>query len=90
MQECLDIRRMSQKTLLFVFVLFVVCWTPEQLSYLQFTLGGRLEFGGVWHTIALILATSNSAINPFVYALRFEQYKQGVKSLISKLTKRGI
>ncbi|XP_072035363.1 adenosine receptor A2a-like isoform X2 [Amphiura filiformis] len=80
-------RKNITKTLFFVFALYIICWTPEQISYLQFTLGGRLEFGGVWHTIALILATSNSAVNPFVYALRFKQYKEGVKSLCSKLKK---
>ncbi len=82
-------RKNITKTLFFVFALYIICWSPEQISYLQFTLGGQLEFGGVWHTIALILATSNSAVNPFVYALRFKQYKEGVKSLYSKLKTCG-
>ena len=78
-------RRNVTKTLFTVFALYVICWSPEQITFLQFNLGGKLEFGGVWHSIALILAISNSAVNPFVYALRFKQYKQGVKSLLSKL-----
>ena len=84
-------RKNITKTLFIVFSLYIVCWSPEQVSYLQFSLGGQLECGGVWHTIALILATSNSAVNPFVYTLRFKQYKEGIKSLFSKLkTKRNI
>ncbi|XP_072035827.1 QRFP-like peptide receptor [Amphiura filiformis] len=77
-------RRNVTKTLFTVFVLFVICWTPERITFLQFNLGGKLDFGGAWHTIALILATSNSAVNPIVYALRFEQYKDGLKSLCSR------
>ncbi|XP_072035826.1 adenosine receptor A3-like [Amphiura filiformis] len=87
MQRKIMKRRYVTKTLFTVFVLFVVCWTPEQITFLHFNLGGKLEFGGTWHTIALILATSNTAVNPIVYALRFEQYKEGLKSLCSK--KRG-
>ena len=78
-------RRNVTKSMFTVFALYVICWSPEQITFLQFNLGGELEFGGVWHSIALILATSNSAVNPFVYALRFKQYKEGVKSLFSKL-----
>ncbi|XP_072036999.1 QRFP-like peptide receptor, partial [Amphiura filiformis] len=78
------LRKNVTKTLLTVFVLFVVCWTPEQITFLQFNLGGKLEFGGAWHTIALILATFNSAVNPVVYALRFKQYKEGLRSLCFK------
>ncbi|XP_072036998.1 adenosine receptor A2b-like [Amphiura filiformis] len=82
-------RKNVTKTLVTVFLLFIICWTPEQITFLQFNLGGKLEFGGAWHTIALILATSNSAVNPFVYALRFKQYKEGLKSLCSTLKKYG-
>ena len=77
-------RRNVTKTMFTVFALYVICWSPEQITYLQFDLGGELEIGGVWHSIALILAISNSAVNPFVYALRFRQYKEGVKSPFSK------
>ena len=81
-------RKNVTKTLATVFVLYFVCWTPEQITFLQFNLGGQLDFGGAWHTIALILATSNSAVNPFVYALRFKQYKEELRSLFSKLKDR--
>ena len=78
-------RKNITKTLFTVFALYVFCWTPEQILFLQFSLGGHLEFGGALHTVALILATSNSAMNPFVYALRFKQYQKGLKSLCEKI-----
>ena len=78
-------RKNVTKTLAIVFLLFAVCVTPEQITFLQFNLGGKLDFGGWWHTITLSLSTSNSAVNPFVYALRFKQYKEGLRSLYVKM-----
>ena len=70
------------KTLAFVFLVFVICWAPDQFLFLQFNLGGYINFGGVLHSFVVILAMINSACNPFIYALQYKQYKDCLKSLL--------
>ena len=89
MHEKIMRRKNVTKALFSVFALYVICWTPGQFTFLQLNLGGMLEFGGAWHSFAFILGTTNSAVNPFVYALRFKQYKEGLKSLFPDLKKCG-
>ncbi|XP_072033303.1 octopamine receptor beta-2R-like [Amphiura filiformis] len=69
------------KTLAIVFLVYVICWSPDQFLFLQWNLGGNIDFGGVLHSVVVIMAMLNSACNPFIYALRYKQYKEGLKSL---------
>ena len=69
------------KTLAFVFLVYVFCWAPNQLLFLQYNLGGYINFGGVLHSLFLILAMFNTACNPFIYAFQYKQYRDGLKSL---------
>ncbi|XP_072042027.1 trace amine-associated receptor 4-like [Amphiura filiformis] len=69
------------KTLAFVFLMYVICWAPDQLLFLQFNLGGYINFGGVLHSFVIILAMLNSACNPFIYTLQYKHYKYCLKSL---------
>ncbi|XP_072041817.1 octopamine receptor beta-2R-like [Amphiura filiformis] len=69
------------KTLAFVFLVYVICWAPDQLLFLQFNLGGYINFGGVLHSFVVILAMFNSACNPFIYTLQYKHYKACLKSL---------
>ena len=69
------------KTLAFVFLVYVFCWAPNQLLFLQYNLGGYVNFGGVLHSLFLILAMFNTACNPFIYAFQYKQYRDGLKAL---------
>lgn len=69
------------KTLLIVYITYVICWTPNQVGFLQFNLGGPYDFKGAYHSFSVILAVCNTAVNPFIYALQYKQYRTCLKSL---------
>ncbi|XP_054771138.1 octopamine receptor-like [Lytechinus pictus] len=75
------VRRNVTVTLLSVFVMYVVCWMPNHLTFLQFGLGGPLNLSGAWYYITLILAYLNMSINPFIYALKYKLFREGFRRL---------
>lgn len=79
-----DVSRSLQRpnttiTLLIVYFAYVVCWTPNQFGFLQYNLGGTLDFDGMFYRIELIMASSNSFINVLIYAFRFKTFQTGMK-----------
>lgn len=77
-------RRNSTVTLFIVYIAYIVCWTLNQWSFLVYNVGGPLDFNGVYYRVALIMATSNSSINVFIYAFRFKMFQQGIKTLFKR------
>ena len=73
--------RAITKTLVIVFLVYVICWSPDQFLFLQWNLGGYIDFGGVIHSLVVIMAMLNSACNPFIYALRYKKYREAMKAL---------
>ncbi|XP_038052332.1 apelin receptor-like [Patiria miniata] len=69
-------------TLITLFVLFVICWAPNQTTFFQFNLGGPLDYQGGWYHFTVILAFLNSCVNPFVYAFRMKQFRQRVVMML--------
>ncbi|XP_022095322.1 octopamine receptor 1-like [Acanthaster planci] len=69
------VRRDITMTLLILFILFVICWTPNQTTFVQFNLGGPLDFNGGWYHFTVILGFANCCVNPFVYAFRLRQFR---------------
>ncbi|XP_072046764.1 histamine H2 receptor-like [Amphiura filiformis] len=74
-------RRNTFKTLLLVFLAFVVCWTPNQFAFLFYNLGFNITYGSIGYTITVIMAQSNSAINVFVYGFKYRQFRRGLRRL---------
>ncbi|XP_072047192.1 allatostatin-A receptor-like [Amphiura filiformis] len=74
-------RRNVLKTLLLVFVAFVVCWTPNQFFFLFYNLGFNLTLGSPANTVTVIMAQSNSAVNFFVYGFKYKQFRRGIRKL---------
>ena len=64
------------KTFVFVFVMYLICWSPNQLLFLQYNLGGYPFFGNTEDGIAGSMAVLNSVCNPFIYALHMKQYRE--------------
>ncbi|XP_071839128.1 annetocin receptor-like [Apostichopus japonicus] len=77
-------RRNTTLTLFTVYIAYILCWTLNQFSFLVYNLGGPLNFDGVYYRFALIMATSNSCINVFIYAFRFKMFQQGIISLFRR------
>ena len=70
-------------TLSILFAVYVVCFTPNQISFLQYNCGGPLNFTGVWYQFTVALAFINCCVNPFIYALRLNKFKKGMRMLLA-------
>ena len=79
------IRRPKRKrmtlTVFTLFIVYIICWTPNQITYLQFNLGGPLYFDGGWYHFTVFIAFCNSFSNTIVYMLWNNQFQLGVKDL---------
>ncbi|XP_072049963.1 rhodopsin, GQ-coupled-like [Amphiura filiformis] len=69
-------------TLITVFAVYVICWSTEHFLFLQYNLGGYIDFNGLLYGFALCMAMLNSACNPIIYALRYDQYRKELKLII--------
>nr|XP_054750248.1 trace amine-associated receptor 5-like [Lytechinus pictus] len=72
------------KSLFTVTVIFAVCWTPNQITYLVYNLGGRVNFLGVFYNITVAMATCNMCCNPFIYTFQYRKFQKGVRTLDSR------
>ena len=61
--------------------IFAICWEPVQVLYslLHFT---SYEISPVVVTISNMMVLFNSAVNPFVYALSRQNFREKVKGMI--------
>jgi hypothetical protein len=69
------------KTLLTVYIAFLVCWTPNQFIFLFWNLGLRVDNSSVVYRLTVVMASSNSAVNFIIYALKYRQFRKGVRRL---------
>lgn len=74
-------RKRVTKMVVFVTVIYVLCWVPELLIYfLGFT--GTITLVGIHHAIASALIVFNSSVNPIVYSLQSSQFRKHLADLI--------
>ena len=64
------------KTLILVGVAFIVCWTPNELLFFQFNLGGTIQWEGWLYYTTVVLVFVNSCINPLVCMLNYKECRQ--------------
>ncbi|XP_022088087.1 pyroglutamylated RFamide peptide receptor-like [Acanthaster planci] len=83
-ESLLRARRNIFKTLLIVFLTFLVCWTPNQVIFFMFNFGWSLDFSGAIYIISVSLVAINSCVNPFIYAFKYKQFRRGFLSLIGQ------
>ncbi|XP_022088185.1 cholecystokinin receptor-like [Acanthaster planci] len=75
-------RRNTFKTLVIVFVVFLVCWSPSQITFFMFNLGWfKLEFTSPLNVFSTTMVAANCCINPIIYSFQYNQFQRGVKQL---------
>ncbi len=72
-------KKNTLKTLLVVFAAFVICWTPNQIIFLLFNFGYPVDYSSVIYIVTVCMASSNSCLNPVIYAFKYRQFKRGLK-----------
>ena len=75
-------RRNVTYTVFTLFLVYICCWTPNQITFLQFNLGGPLDFTGAWYHFTIFIAFCNSFTNTIVYLVRNKQFQNGLKNFV--------
>ncbi|XP_022098636.1 allatostatin-A receptor-like [Acanthaster planci] len=75
-------KRNTIKTLIMVFLSYMVCWSANQIIYLMYNLGWPLDFTGTFYVFSVSLAAFNSCINPFIYSIKYRQFKRSARILL--------
>lgn len=60
----------------------VLCWTPNQVTYLLFILGHATQ-GTTWMDASVVLVFLNSCVNPVLYGLTMRKYREGYWSVLT-------
>ncbi|PIK34888.1 putative galanin receptor type 1-like [Apostichopus japonicus] len=68
-------RRNATRSLFTVYLVYIICWSPNQWAFFQLSLGGKLNFSGWFYQMSVVLAILNTCVNPFIYAFRHRRYK---------------
>lgn len=80
-RSLLRYRKRVTKMVIFVTLVYVLCWVPELLIYfLGFT--GIITLEAVHHAVASALIVFNSSINPIVYSLQSSKFRKHLGELI--------
>ncbi|XP_041467702.1 kappa-type opioid receptor-like [Lytechinus variegatus] len=70
------------KLLLIVIIAYLVCWTPFKLIFLlKALLRHQIQANSQIANGAMILAAVNSSINPIIYSIRYQEFRNAVKDL---------
>ncbi|XP_070535058.1 probable G-protein coupled receptor No18 [Ptychodera flava] len=75
-------RRNVFKTLCLVFFAFVICWTPNQVYFMFYSLDFFGSFDWKVHEITVVLGYCNSCINPIIYALKYRSFRSGLRKAL--------
>ena len=67
---------------LVVSVIYVICWVPTLMIYFLTNVLPSESMYSVLHKITIVLATFNSSINPVVYSLRSQMFRQNLYKLV--------
>ena len=67
------------KTFILVGIFFIICLSNSQIYYLMFNLGYDTDFDSTYFKFAILMSFINCTINPFIYLIKYKDYKQALK-----------
>ena len=70
------------KTFLIMSICFVVCWSNNQVLYLLYNLGYTVDWDGDYNKFTVLMAFGNCTINPFVYLIKYRDYRKALKACL--------
>ncbi|XP_038046758.1 trissin receptor-like [Patiria miniata] len=84
MESLLRARRNTFKMLWIVFITFLVCWTPNQVIFLLFNLGWKLNFDEWYYLLSVVMVAANCCVNPVIYAFKYRQFRKGLRQVFCR------
>ncbi|XP_022109050.1 beta-1 adrenergic receptor-like [Acanthaster planci] len=89
-ESLLKARRNIFKTLLTVFITFLVCWTPNQVIFLSYNLGLLdLNFKEWYYLLSVAMVAANCCVNPFIYVAKYRHFRNGLRQMLCGNTCRS-
>ena len=70
------------ETCLIITILFVLCWTTNETGLFLYVIGVYPNLATDHYSIGRLLVLLNSCLNPFVYALRYDEFKKQLRVLL--------
>ena len=74
-------RKNTIKAFALISVCFVVCWSCNQILYLMYNFGFEVNWNGFVNKFGVIMAFTNCTINPFVYLIKYRDYRKALMGL---------
>ena len=70
------------ETCLIVTVLFLACWTTTETALFMYIIDVYEDLSSNHYTTGRLLILLNSCLNPYVYTLRYREFKKQLRVLI--------
>jgi len=67
----------------------MICWSPNEIAFFLNFAGYTIDFAGSFYHFTVVLAFTNSCINPFIYAAKYREFQRAVRRLLSTQPNRG-
>ena len=72
------------KTCFSMLVVFLVCWTTMESAVVLFICNIYTSLSNLHYTIGRLAVILNSCLNPYIYAIRYDDFRQQVLILINR------
>ncbi|XP_022105675.1 galanin receptor type 1-like [Acanthaster planci] len=76
-------------TLCVVFLSYTVCWTPTEIAYIMYNLGGHYDFESTLHRIFTAFVLGNMCVNPIIYTFKYERFQVELKRIFLRRNRVG-
>ena len=70
------------KTCLTVIFFFIICWSLAEISVFFYLVGVYKTLATQQYVIGHLLIVLNSVVNPYIYAIRYDEFKDQLKSYL--------
>ncbi|XP_071953171.1 galanin receptor 2b-like [Antedon mediterranea] len=77
------------KTMALVSIIYAICWTPNQIVFFYYLLGGDLDLDGIMYYGTIALSLLNSVVNPIIYTFKYKDFQEGLRKTLSCLFNRS-
>ncbi|XP_077988450.1 galanin receptor 2a-like [Glandiceps talaboti] len=75
-------RKNVVKMLAIVCITYATCWGPNQVMYFDYNILGH-SHSRILINSTIVMAFCNMCVNPIIYALKYEQFRSGVRNACS-------
>lgn len=80
-------RRNVALTVFYTIILHIITWTGSQVQLLFSTFGYALDSNSPLAQVLQLLIYCNSCVNPIIYVIKYERFREGVARIIRQLSK---